>query len=156
MQIPNIIQSVTDKQYELICPICHGQMNLGESDKGGLYWKCSNCDYGRDLKQQYPVDGILRCQCGGLYRFAMKNQPRWACTNNPKHYHIVKKGDLRLKKMAALIPTNRERNAVDAYFESKKKNRPEKKNGSTSNKEKEPDTPEEEVKQLTFEDLGLI
>lgn len=151
------IQTAVNSQYELNCPICQSQMILGESNKGGLYWKCSNCDYGRDFKQQYPKDGILRCQCGGSYRFVMKNQPRWVCTDNPKHYQVMRKGDLRLEKMAALIHTKKERKAVDAYFEAKAKEREEKRksSGYTANKNLA-DNPAEEPKQLSLADLGLI
>lgn len=152
------IQTAIDSQYELSCPICKSPMNLGESDKGGLYWKCSNCDYGRDFKQQYPVDGILRCQCGGLYQFAMKNQPRWVCSNNPKHYQIMRKGDLKLEKMAALIPTKRDRKAVDAYFEAKAKDREEKKRSTSTSAATSiaVSRPVGEGEQLSFADLGLM
>jgi len=152
--IPNIEKAI-DSRYELSCPICHSQMNLGESDKGGLYWKCSNCDYGRDFKQQYPVDGILRCKCGGLYKFVMKNQPRWVCSVNPKHYQIMRKGDLKFEKMAALIPTKRERKAVDAYFEGKVKAREEKKRGNTK-KNTTQSVNIAEGEQLSLTDFGLM
>ena len=46
----------------------------------------------------------------------MKNQPRLVCRNDPKHYQIIRFGDLKLPQMAAKIPTKKERKAVEAYF----------------------------------------
>lgn len=100
---------------ELICPICGAEMTLNEGDEG-LYWKCLNGDYSRNLDQQYPHDGILRCHCGGEYFFFMKNEPRWKCTNNEAHFIKMRKGDLKLPKMAEKIPTEETRRKVDQYF----------------------------------------
>ena len=151
--IPNI-QTAIDSTYELSCPICQSQMIYGESDKGGYYWKCSNCDYGRDFKQQYPIGGVLTCHCGSSYHFDMKNQPRWVCDSNPRHYQIMRKGDLKLEKMAALIPTKKDRKAVDAYFEAKAKEKERKK--KTSSKKAVPKAEVEEARQLKLSDFGIM
>lgn len=100
--------------FELGCPICGGEMELNEAT--GLYWKCSACDYTRNANQQYPKDGVIRCDCGGEYAFSMKTQPRWVCKNNPKHYQKMREGDLMLGKMAALIPTMKAKREVEQYF----------------------------------------
>lgn len=109
----------TDDEKELVCPICGGEMLICESDNGGIYWRCENKDYSRQPEQQYPKDGLLRCKCGAPYVFSMKSQPRWVCSENPKHYQIMRFGDLKLEKMAALIPTKKERREVDKYFKEK-------------------------------------
>ena len=111
------VEEAINTEYELKCPLCSATMVLGEASKGGLYWSCSECNYSRSMEQQYPVDGKLRCSCGGDYHFYMKNQPRWVCDLDSKHYQIMRRGDLRLEKMAALIPTKKDRRAVDKYFE---------------------------------------
>ena len=46
----------------------------------------------------------------------MKKEPRWICTRNPKHFQKIKPGDLKLKKMAGLIPTEEDRLRVEAYL----------------------------------------
>lgn len=111
----------TDDERELVCPICGGEMLICESDNGGIYWGCENKDYSRQPEQQYPKDGLLRCKCGAPYVFSMKSQPRWVCSENPKHYQIMRFGDLKLEKMVALIPTKKERREVDKYFKEKMK-----------------------------------
>lgn len=150
------LESAIEAHYELFCPICHGQMIIGESDKGGIYWKCPECNYTRDIKQQYPIDGVMRCHCGGTYSFVMKNQPRWVCNENPKHYQIVKKADLRLEKMASLIKSKDDRVAVDAYFESKAKEKDEHTNYESAFKTENTPNPIGETIQLSFADLGLM
>lgn len=107
--------------HEQKCPICGQEMILRESPEGGIYWKCANNDYSRNTAQQYPVDGILRCKCGAPFVFAMKNEPRWVCSENPRHFQKMRKGDLKLEKMAALIPTKAAREEVDQYFIGKGK-----------------------------------
>ena len=101
--------------YEQECPICKSEMLIRESDAGGIYWLCANGDYSRSAEQPYPKDGILRCKCGAPYKFAMKNEPRWVCSVNPKHYQKMRKNDLNLVKMAALIPKE-DRGKVYTYF----------------------------------------
>lgn len=115
--IPQLQTAVSQKD-ELQCPICGGEMLLLEGDNG-VFWKCINGDYSRDMEQPYPRDGVLRCRkCGGEYEFSMKNEPRWVCMENSKHYQKMRASDLRLEKMVAKIPTKRERKAVDDYFKN--------------------------------------
>ena len=109
------ICTAVGNQYELKCPICGGEMFVRESDKGGIYWECENGDYSRNGAQQFPIDGVLRCECGAPYTFSMKNEPRWVCTANNRHYQKMRKSDLSLEKMAAIIPKSA-RKDVDRYF----------------------------------------
>ena len=53
----------------------------------------------------------------------MKNEPRWVCSENPKHYQKVRESDLKLEKMVALIPTKIARKEVEKYFAQKRKER---------------------------------
>lgn len=117
------ISEAVENDVELVCPICGAEMLIKESDSGGIYWSCSSssCDYTRQTDQQYPYDGVLRCKCGAPYVFSMKNQPRWVCSQNPNHYQIMREIDLKLEKMAALIPTNKARIEVENYFAKRKK-----------------------------------
>ena len=106
-----------ENDYETKCPICGGEMLIAESEDGGIYWKCITGDYSRNKDQQYPVDGILRCaKCDSTFSFSMKKQPRWVCKADPKHYQLVRKNDLKLPNMAALL-TQAERKQVGKYFE---------------------------------------
>lgn len=120
--IEHICETI-EKTYEQRCPICGDEMLVKESDEGGIYWQCVNEDYSRNTSQQYPQDGILRCKCGAPYVFAMKNEPRWVCSEDPKHYQKMREGDLKLEKMAALIPTKKARKDVDLYFAQRRKER---------------------------------
>ena len=113
-------------------------MLVRESDDGGIYWQCVEGDYSRDASQQYPLDGILRCKCGAPYKFAMKNEPRWVCTNDSKHFQKMRESDLKLKKMAELIPTKAARKEVDKFFAQKRKEREAKKRKSTEKGRKSP------------------
>lgn len=106
--------------YEQKCPLCDSEMIIKESSGGGIFWQCVTGDYSRDISQQYPVDGVLRCKCGAPYLFAMKNEPRWVCSEDPKHYQKMRETDLRFEKMAALIPTAKDRQAVERFFTQKK------------------------------------
>ena len=115
------LYEVVQNSHEQKCPVCGEEMQARESSDGGIYWECIKGDYSRNNTQQYPVDGILRCKCGAPYTFAMKNEPRWVCTKNPKHYQKMRQNDLRLEKMAALIPTKEERIKVEQYFKQKRK-----------------------------------
>ncbi len=117
--IPKIC-NVLQQKDELLCPICGNEMTLNEGDKG-VYWKCSGGDYSRNLDQQYPHDGVLRCHCGGEYVFFMKNEPRWRCADDASHFVKMRIGDLDLPKMAEKIPTKKGRREVDQYFAQMKK-----------------------------------
>ncbi|MEG2012898.1 MAG: AAA domain-containing protein [Anaerovoracaceae bacterium] len=110
-----------ENAYEQKCPICGGEMQVKESDEGGIYWQCVEGDYSRNAAQQYPVDGILRCKCGAPYVFAMKTEPRWVCSKDPRHYQKMRESDLKLEKMAAMIPTKTDRKEVDRFFAQKRK-----------------------------------
>jgi ssDNA-binding Zn-finger/Zn-ribbon topoisomerase 1 len=129
------IMEVASNPHEQVCPICGDEMIAAESDDGGYYWTCVNKDYTRQPKQQYPSDGVLRCKCGGLYEFSMKNQPRWVCASNSSHYQYMKESDLKLDKMLKLIP-QKDRKAVLKYFTEKRhareKEKPLKKNVNVS------------------------
>lgn len=114
---------VVENAYEQKCPICGDEMVVREGENGGIYWECNNKDYSRNSLQQYPVDGILRCKCGAPYVFSMKNEPRWICSMNPKHFQKMRENDLKLSKMAALIPTKKVRKEVEHYFSAKRKER---------------------------------
>ena len=109
-------------------------MQVKESDEGGIYWQCIKGDYSRNVAQQYPLDGVLRCKCGAPFVFAMKNEPRWVCSENPKHYQKMRESDLKLEKMAALIPTKTARREVDRYFAQKRKVRDTAKKSTSSRK----------------------
>ena len=118
--------NLTENMHILHCPICGGELLVKEGGEGGIYWSCENGDYTRNPNQQYPEDGVLRCVCGSPYVYNMKNAPRWVCPSCGK-FCYMREGDLRLEKMAALIPTKKERKIVDKYFSDKRKER-EKKN----------------------------
>lgn len=106
------------------CPICGGELQLKEGNQGGVYWECINQDYTRNPNQQYPTDGILRCQkCGAPFLFSMNHEPRWVCSSNPRHFQKMKEGDLKLEKMAAMIQRAADRKRVAAYFAQKKTNK---------------------------------
>ena len=64
----------------------------------------------------------------------MKNEPRWICSEDSKHYQKMRESDLKLEKMAALIPTKTARREVDRYFAQKKKDIESKKKATTSRK----------------------
>lgn len=115
--------SAVDHPYEQKCPICGEEMLIKESDEGGIFWQCSKGDYARKAAQQYPLDGILRCKCGAPYVFSMKNEPRWVCSKNPRHYQKVRESDLKLEKMVKLIPTKSARRSLECYFTQRSKER---------------------------------
>lgn len=123
-----------ENAYEQKCPICGSEMIVKESDEGGIYWQCVSGDYSRNAAQQYPKDGILRCKCGAPYVFAMKNEPRWVCSADSKHFQKMRESDLKLEKMAALIPSKTARKEVDRYFSAKKKEIETKKNSANTKK----------------------
>ncbi len=109
-----------DNNHETKCPICGSEMLIAESEDGGIYWKCIAGDYSRNKDQQYPADGILRCvKCNSPFVFSMKKQPRWVCKADSKHYQLLRKNDLKLPQMAALL-SNSEKKSVQDYFEELK------------------------------------
>lgn len=114
------ISEAAESSVELVCPICGDEMLVKASDSGGIYWSCASCGYTRQPDQQYPYDGVLHCKCGAPYKFAMKTQPRWVCTENPNHYQLIQEHDLKLPQMADLIPTKKALKEVEKYFAAKK------------------------------------
>ncbi len=111
------ICDVVSYSYGQKCPVCGGELLLKESAQGGVYWACVNNDYTRNPSQEYPTDGLLRCsKCGAPYLFSMKKEPRWICSRNPRHFQKIRRNDLKLEKMAALIPTKAARKKVDDFF----------------------------------------
>ena len=114
------ICGVVENTDEQKCPICQGEMLLKESDEGGIYWQCTNGDYSRNVLQQYPHDGVLRCKCGAPYVYVMKNEPRWVCSQDTRHFQKMRESDLKLEKMAALISTETERRKVNSFFDDKR------------------------------------
>lgn len=128
------ICGAVENTYEQKCPICGEEMLVKESDEGGIYWQCVAGDYSRNVAQQYPLDGVLRCKCGAPYVFAMKKEPRWVCSKDPRHYQKMRESDLKLEKMVALIPTKAARSEVNKYFFAKKKALEEKKKAAAPKK----------------------
>lgn len=113
------ICGAVERVNEQSCPCCGREMVIQEGGKGGIYWKCSNekCGYTRSSAQVYPTNGEFRCsKCGAAFKFEMKKEPRWICTRNPKHFQKIKPGDLKLKKMAGLIPTEEDLLRVKTYL----------------------------------------
>ena len=53
------------------------------------------------------------------YVFKMVKEPRWVCTEDSKHFQKMKETDLKLEKMASLIPS-KDRKKVDMYFLQKR------------------------------------
>lgn len=116
------ICDIVAHSYVQKCPVCGGELLLKESAQGGVYWACVNNDYTRNPSQEYPTDGLLRCsKCGAPYLFSMKKEPRWVCSKNPRHFQKMRRNDLKLEKMAALIPTKAARKKVDDFFAQKGK-----------------------------------
>lgn len=160
------INIVLQQKDELLCPICGEEMTLNEGDKG-VYWRCIAGDYSRNLDQQYPHDGVLRCHCGGEYVFFMKNEPRWRCANDESHFIKMRVGDLKLPKMAEKIPTKKARHEVDQYFaqmmkeieakkaENTKKKPDQKKKSAKKSVKKVANLKKKDDGQLTLFDLGL-
>ena len=94
---------------------------MAEGQEGGFYWKCTECDYSRNRNEQYPHDGILRCEkCGALYQFSMINEPRWVCESDPKHYRKLRISDLYLEKMESLI-TKKDMKRIKRYYKDSDK-----------------------------------
>ncbi len=94
---------VVDHKDNQTCPVCGKEMLAAESDSGGIYWICSECDYSRSPDEPHPIDGELFCpKCKEPLSFKMINQPRWICEN--QHYRKARRSDLMLPKMLAKIP----------------------------------------------------
>lgn len=111
----------TRKLEERVCPICGEELLLRDGKDGGVFWQCVAKDFSMGVDEPYPKDGMLCCKCGGAYQFQMKKQPRWVCTNDARHYRSVRQSDLKLEKMAALIPNKKMMSAVKAYFAAHEK-----------------------------------
>ena len=108
-------------QNETKCPICGSEIIMAEGQEGGFYWKCTECDYSRNRNEQYPHDGIIRCEkCGALYQFSMINEPRWVCESDPKHYRKLRISDLYLEKMESLI-TKKDMKRIKRYYKDSDK-----------------------------------
>jgi ssDNA-binding Zn-finger/Zn-ribbon topoisomerase 1 len=118
LDIEHMIETVKNP-IEQKCPICGNEMIAAESDSGGFYWTCINKDYTRQPTQQYPTNGVLLCKCGSPYKFAMRNQPRWVCVADTSHYQFMRESDLKLEKMKALIPVDKQK-VVLKYFADKR------------------------------------
>lgn len=155
MGIQHICNAI-ENAYEQQCPICGGEMLVKESDEGGIYWQCAFGDYSRNAEQPYPKDGIFRCKCGAPYVFAMKNEPRWVCSKEPRHYQKMRESDLKLEKMAALIPTKAMRKEVDKFFAQKKKKLESQKNAATREKDLTTQERSKQPSEGDFEQLTLF
>lgn len=155
MGIQHICDAI-ENPYEQQCPICGGEMLVKESDEGGIYWQCAFGDYSRNAEQPYPKDGIFRCKCGAPYVFAMKNEPRWVCSKEPRHYQKMRESDLKLEKMAALIPTKAMRKEVDKFFAQKKKKLESQKNAATREKDLTTQERSKQPSEGDFEQLTLF
>jgi hypothetical protein len=130
------IIDVSSKSKELECPICGDEILAKESNSGGIYWGCTNKDFSRNKDQPYPYDGELKCRkCNSKFVYNRKSQPRWVCSENPRHYQIVRESDLKLEKMLALIPSKKELKEIKKYFSEKRKKK-EKKSKKSSAKKK--------------------
>lgn len=120
------ILEVTDDEEERKCPICGKEVIMAESDSAGYYWRCSDkegCTWSRRPEEQYPHDGKLVCpKCGGEYSLLMKNEPRWVCENNPRHYRKIRRSDLKLVKMWESVPKKTIKE-VESYFDKLAKNK---------------------------------
>ena len=120
------ILEATDDEEERKCPICGKEVIMAESDSAGYYWRCSDkegCGWSRRPEEQYPHDGKLICpKCGGEYLLLMKNEPRWVCENNPRHYRKIRRSDLKLVKMWEDIPKKAVKE-VEVYFKKMEKDK---------------------------------
>ena len=120
------ILEATDDEEERKCPICGKEVIMAESDSAGYYWRCSDkegCGWSRRPEEQYPHDGVLVCpKCGGEYSLLMKNEPRWVCENNPRHYRKIRRSDLKLVKMWESVPKKAIKE-VESYFDKLAKNK---------------------------------
>lgn len=117
-EIPHVF-TVAQQRQELECPICHSELVLQEGEHG-KFWRCVEKDYSRSIDQPFPHDGVFRCHCGGEYEFFIKNEPRWQCATDPKHFQKMRYSDLKLEKMAEKTPTKKARREVEKYFKERK------------------------------------
>lgn len=109
------LTSATVNKEELKCPNCGEDMMLAEGRRGGHYWTCINGDYSRQTSQKYAYDGVIKCHCGSPFSYSMKDQPRWVCTSNRRHFRKIQKGDLMVENMMKLIPKS-EHKRLFKYF----------------------------------------
>ena len=125
LNIQDVLDTIYSKE-ELKCPICGKEVIMAESDSAGYYWRCSDkegCTWSRRPEEQYPHDGKLICpKCGGEYSLLMKNEPRWVCENNPRHYRKIRRSDLKLVKMWESVPKKAIKE-VESYFDKLAKNK---------------------------------
>lgn len=99
------------------CPICDHDLILAEGKGQPFYYRCinDNC-FTMSVGQQYPQNGLLTCEkCEGSLSFSMKNEPRWVCDSNKKHYLKIWESHLKLPKMLEKIP-KLDREVVEKYF----------------------------------------
>ena len=115
------ILETTDNGDSIRCPICGKEVVMAESNNAGFYWHCidkEGCGWSRRPEEQYPHDGKLVCpKCGGEYSLSMKNEPRWLCENNPRHYRKIRRSDLKLVKMWESVPKKMVKEVED-YFKA--------------------------------------
>ena len=140
--IEHIIESVGHNE-ERTCPICGKEVIMAESDSAGYYWRCidkDGCGWSRKPNEPHPVDGKLVCpKCGGEYVLSMKNEPRWICVENSRHYRKIRMADLKLVKMWEGVPKKTIKEVED-YFKAlakdKETEKPKKKPKQQSKKHK--------------------
>ena len=94
---------------EEICPVCGCEMMAAEGADQPYYWRCVNKDcFTRGIDEPHPVDGVIRCSnsgCNARVEFGYwGNDPHWRCMANRQHRQKIRKANLRLPKMAALVP----------------------------------------------------
>lgn len=118
LKIPYLLSISQDKE-QLQCPICHKDLILKTSTTG-WYWNCENDDFKLDDSQSYPKDGMISCKkCGAPLRYQRKKQPRWECTQDPRHYQQINRADLLLPGMRSLISPESEFSELEKYFREK-------------------------------------
>lgn len=140
--IEHIIESVNHNE-ERTCPICGKEVIMAESDSAGYYWRCidkDGCGWSRKPNEPHPVDGKLVCpKCGGEYVLSMKNEPRWICVANSRHYRKIRMADLKLVKMWEGV-SKKAIKEVEDYFKAlakgKEAEKPKKKSKQQSKKSK--------------------
>lgn len=118
LNIQDVLDTIYSKE-ELKCPICGKEVIMAESDSAGYYWRCidkDGCEWSRKPNEPHPIDGKLVCpKCGGEYVLSMKNEPRWICVANSRHYRKIRMADLKLVKMWENVPKKTVKEVED-YF----------------------------------------